>query len=65
MKVRELIRLLEDNGWRLKRTRGSHRHFVRPDRGGGVTVSGNAGRDVPAGTLNAVLKAAGLKEDDQ
>jgi len=63
MKVRELIRLLEDNGWRLKRTRGSHRHFVHPDRAGVVTVSGNPARDVPPGTLNAVLRASGLKEE--
>lgn len=61
MKVRELVRLLERNGWVLRRTRGSHRQFVHPDRRGVVTVSGNLGREVPAGTLNAVLKAAGLK----
>ena len=61
MKVRDLIRLLEQNGWVLNRTRGDHRQFVHPDRPGVVTVSGNLGRDVPPGTLNAILKAAGLK----
>jgi predicted RNA binding protein YcfA (HicA-like mRNA interferase family) len=65
MKVRELIRLLEGNGWRLRRARGSHRQFVHPDRPGVVTVSGNLGRDVPPGTLSAVLKAAGLKGEHQ
>jgi predicted RNA binding protein YcfA (HicA-like mRNA interferase family) len=61
MKVRDLIRLLEQNGWVLNRTRGDHRQFVPPDRRGVVTVSGNLGRDMPSGTLHAILKAAGLK----
>lgn len=63
MKVRELIRLLEEHGWVLDRTRGDHRQFVHRDRPGVVTVSGNLGRDIPSGTLNAILKAAGLKEE--
>jgi len=61
MKVRDLVRLLERNGWVLRRTRGDHRQFLHPDRPGVVTVSGNLGLDVPPGTLNAILKAAGLK----
>jgi len=65
MKVRELIRLLEQNGWMLKRTRGDHRQFVHPDSPGVVTVSGNLGRDVPPGTLNSMLKAAGLKGEQR
>ncbi|NQW03587.1 MAG: type II toxin-antitoxin system HicA family toxin [Acidobacteria bacterium] len=62
MKVRELIRAVEDDGWRLVRTRGSHRQFRHPTRAGTVTISGNLGIDVPKGTLNSVLKQAGLKE---
>ena len=62
MKVRELIRILEQNGWVRLRTRGDHRQFAHPKIRGVLTVSGNLGRDVPAGTLNAILKAAGLKE---
>ena len=42
--------------------RGSHRQFAHRDKAGVLTVSGNAGRDVPPGTLNAILKAAGLRE---
>ncbi|MBM3472308.1 MAG: type II toxin-antitoxin system HicA family toxin [Armatimonadetes bacterium] len=61
MKVRELVRLLEHDGWSLVRSRGSHRHFQHPGRSGTITVSGNASRDVPPGTLAAILKAAGLK----
>ena len=65
MKVRDLVRLLELNGWVLDRTRGDHRQFVRRERQGVVTVAGNLGRDVPPGTLNAILKAAGLKGESR
>ncbi len=61
MKVRELIRLLEENGWRVVRTRGSHRQFKHTDRPGTVTVAGKPGIDIPPGTLNSILKQAGLK----
>ncbi len=62
MKVRELVRLLEKQSWRLVTTRGDHRQFKHPERRGRVTVSGNMGREVPPGTLNSALKQAGLKE---
>ena len=65
MKVRALVRRLEQDGWVLIRTRGDHRQFAHPERGGVVTVSGNLGRDIPLGTLNAMLKAAGLKREDR
>ena len=61
MKVRELIRMLERDGWCLARTRGSHRQFKHPDKQGTVTVAGAPRLDVPPGTLNAILKQAGLK----
>ena len=62
MKIRDLIRLLQNGGWYLARTRGSHRQFKHPDRSGTVTVAGKLGADVPPGTLNAILKQAGLKK---
>ena len=62
MKVRDLIRLLEEDGWQLVRTRGSHRQFKHLDKPATVTVAGKAGVDVPPGTLNAILKQAGLKD---
>ena len=61
MTVREVIRLIEQDGWRLVRTKGSHRQFHHPVKPGTVTVSGNATRDVPPGTLNSILRQAGLK----
>ncbi len=47
MKVREVIRLLEDGGWYLARTKGSHRQFKHRTKRGTVTVSGQSGIDVP------------------
>ena len=62
MKVRELIALIEADGWVQVRVTGSHRQFHHPTKPGTVTIAGNAGIDVPAGTLNSVLKQAGLKK---
>jgi predicted RNA binding protein YcfA (HicA-like mRNA interferase family) len=61
MKFRDVIRKLEDDGWTLVRTKGSHRQFKHPRKPGTVTVAGKPGLDVPPGTLNSILKQAGLK----
>jgi predicted RNA binding protein YcfA (HicA-like mRNA interferase family) len=58
LKVRELIGLLESAGWRLKATKGSHRQFRHPTKGMVVTVPGQPGKDVPIGTLKAILRNA-------
>ena len=60
MKVGELIRLLEQDGWTLIRTKGSHRQFKNPGKPGTVTVAGKPSLDVPPGTLRSILKQAGL-----
>jgi predicted RNA binding protein YcfA (HicA-like mRNA interferase family) len=62
VKVRELIALIESDGWVLVRTKGSHRQFQHPLKRGTVTIAGNPGVDVPPGTLTSVLKQAGLKK---
>ena len=62
MKVRDLISLIESDGWVMVRTKGSHRQFRHPKKPGTVTVAGKPGVDIPAGTLNSVLKQAGLKK---
>lgn len=61
MKVRDVIRLLEQDGWYLVRTRGSHRQYKHPVKRGLVTVAGKPGQELAAGTLNSVLKQAGLR----
>jgi predicted RNA binding protein YcfA (HicA-like mRNA interferase family) len=62
MKVSELLSLIEKDGWLMVRQRGSHRQFHHPAKTGTVTVAGKPSIDVPRGTLNSVLKQAGLKE---
>lgn len=61
MKVREAIRLIETDGWYLARTRGSHRQYKHATKLGRVTIAGKPGDDLAPGTLNSVLKQAGLK----
>ena len=62
MKVKELIKLIEKDGWFLVRTRGSHRQFHHLTKSGTVTIAGKESIDVLPGTLNSVLKQAGLKK---
>lgn len=61
MKVKELIELLEEQGWFPVRQKGSHRQFHHPSKRGTVTVSGKPNVDIPVGTLQNILKQAGLK----
>jgi predicted RNA binding protein YcfA (HicA-like mRNA interferase family) len=61
MKVRDIIKLIEQDGWYLARTRGSHRQYKHPNKLGLVTVPGKAGDDLAPGTLDSILKQAGLK----
>jgi predicted RNA binding protein YcfA (HicA-like mRNA interferase family) len=62
MKVREVIRLVEADGWYLVATRGSHRQYKHPRKPGRVTVAGKLSDDMAPGTLGSILKQAGLKE---
>ncbi|MEW6489699.1 MAG: type II toxin-antitoxin system HicA family toxin [Thermodesulfobacteriota bacterium] len=61
MKVREVIRMIEADGWFLDRTRGSHRQFKHPIKRGVVTIAGKAGDDLAPGTLRSVFRQAGLE----
>lgn len=61
MKVRDIVKLIEKEGWYLVRTKGSHHQYKHPTKAGLVTVPGSPGDDVAAGTLNNILKQAGLK----
>jgi predicted RNA binding protein YcfA (HicA-like mRNA interferase family) len=62
MKVREAILMIEEDGWFLAATRGSHRQFIHPRKRGRVTIAGKPSDDLAPGTLNSILKQAGLKE---
>ena len=61
MKVRDEIKLIEGDGWFIVRTRGSHRQYRHSTKPGLVTVPGHLSDDVAPGTLNSILKQAGLK----
>lgn len=61
MKVRDLIRLLEQDGWVHIGTRGSHRQFKHPDRSGRVTVPGKLSDTVAVGTESSIFKQAGWR----
>ena len=62
MKVSEVLRMLKDDGWMLVATRGSHRQFKHPTKGGRVTVAGKPSDDLAPGTLNSILKQSDLKK---
>jgi len=57
-----VTRLLESDGWQHVRMKGSHRQFKHPFKKGLVTVAGHSNEDLAPGTLNSVLKQAGLKK---
>lgn len=62
MKVREIIKLIEKEGWFLVRTKGSHRQYKHNSKNGRVTIAGNQHDDIAPGTLNSIFKQAQLKE---
>ena len=61
MKIRDVLKMLEDDGWSVVRLRGSHRQFKHATKPGLVTVAGKRSDDVAPGTLNSILKQSGLK----
>ena len=61
MKIRAMIKLIEEDGWYLDRTRGSHRQYRHDKKKGVVTIAGKLSDDLAAGTQNSILKQAGLK----
>jgi predicted RNA binding protein YcfA (HicA-like mRNA interferase family) len=61
MKIREIIRQIEDDGWFLVRTRGSHRQYHHASKLGTVTIAGHPRQDLHPKTLSSILKQAGLK----
>lgn len=59
LKVREIIKMVESDGWSLARTRGSHRQYVHPTKRGVVTIAGNPSADLPRGTERSIPEADG------
>ncbi|MFN5516594.1 MAG: type II toxin-antitoxin system HicA family toxin [Cyanobacteriota bacterium] len=63
MKVAEIIKRLEADGWYLSRIKGSHRQYKHPVKSGLVTVPGKPSKDLAIGTLKSILKQAQLEEN--
>ena len=61
MKVRDVIQLIESDGWFQVRQRGSHRQFKHSKKPGLVTIAGKPSDELAVGTLNSVLRQAGLR----
>ena len=62
MKIRDVIKLIEEDGWYLIATKGSHRQYKHPAKPGRVTIAGHLGDDLAPGTLNSVLKQAQVEK---
>ncbi len=62
MKVRDVIKVIEQDGWFLVRTRGSHRQYHHSVKKGTVTVHGKPGTDTTIGTLKSIMRHAGSEK---
>jgi predicted RNA binding protein YcfA (HicA-like mRNA interferase family) len=62
MKIREIIRLIEEDGWYLVTTKGSHRQYKHPSKPGRVTIAGHLNDDLAPGTLNSIYKQAQIEK---
>jgi predicted RNA binding protein YcfA (HicA-like mRNA interferase family) len=64
MKFSELVRLLEKNGFRLVKEKGSIRYYGKPGHDRLIRIDFHGSKEIPSGTCHAILKAAGIKERD-
>jgi len=60
MKVRELLKIIRNQGWHIVRQEGSHMQFHHTEKKGTVTVSGHPNDEIHPKTLKSILKQAGL-----
>jgi predicted RNA binding protein YcfA (HicA-like mRNA interferase family) len=65
VKVRDVLKLIEADGWRLVATKGSHRQYKHPTKPGRVTIAGHPRDDLAPGTLNSVFKQAQITKSDR
>jgi predicted RNA binding protein YcfA (HicA-like mRNA interferase family) len=62
MTYREIARIVEQDGWVWKRSKGSHRVYIHPTKYGRVIIAYHGSKDIPEGTLKSILKQAGLEK---
>jgi len=60
-KVRDIIKLIKQDGWYLVSTEGSHRQYKHPVKAGRVTIAGHPSDDLARGTLKSILKQAQIE----
>ena len=60
-KVREVIELLEENGWVYIKTKGDHHNFYKLGAKRPIIIAGKASDDIAEGTYHSILRSAGLK----
>jgi len=65
LKIREIIEIIKKDGWYKVAQKGSHKQFKHLIKPGRVTIAGNPGDDLATGTLNSVLKQAGIKQEKE
>jgi predicted RNA binding protein YcfA (HicA-like mRNA interferase family) len=61
MKVRDAIKRIEEDGWRMVNQRGSHREYKHSIKPGKVTIVGHPAQDLAPKTLRSIMDQAGLK----
>ncbi len=61
IKVRQMMKLIADDGWYYVGSVGGHRQYKHAMKKGKVTIPGNASAEIPPGTANSILRQAGLK----
>jgi predicted RNA binding protein YcfA (HicA-like mRNA interferase family) len=62
MKVRDVIKLIEEDGWYVVAMKGSHRQYKHANKPGRVTIAGHPGDEMAPGTMSSVLKQSQLKQ---
>ena len=62
MKIRDVIKEIEEDGWFQVYQKGSHRQYKHPEKKGRVTIAGHPSDGLAIGTLNSVFKQAGIKK---
>jgi predicted RNA binding protein YcfA (HicA-like mRNA interferase family) len=65
LKIREIIKIIKKDGWYMVAQKGSHKQFKHLIKPGRVTIAGNPGDDIATGTLNSILKQAGIKQEEE
>lgn len=64
MKVRDIIKVIEADGWYLVVTKGSHRQYKHPSKPGRVTIAGHPSHDLAPGTLHSIIKQARIEKPE-